>query len=338
MSEQQLSEKIHPRHEHSMNTTASCQPLPSACLALIEERAELNRWVREFFSQRSVLEIETPILSQAAVSDPYIQPVTASVLGKTYYLQTSPEYPMKRFLCAHPRCIYQIAKVFRQGEAGTRHNPEFSMLEWYRMGFDHQQLMDEVAELVSEYLGITQQWRVSYGQLFAEYLNINPFTATDEALWQKLQQLQGEFPKVNRLGLLDLLMTHYLEPQLPRDTLVFVDDFPADQAALARIESNASGCQSVAKRFELYVNGYEIANGYWELADAEELRQRFQQDQCTRKDLGQAPRPLDEPLLAAMASGFPDCAGVALGLDRLLMLKTQQPSIKAVLSFDIERA
>ena len=311
--------------------------MPSASLALIEERAQLNRLVRAFFAKRSVLEIETPILSQAAVSDPYIQPLMASVLGKAYYLQTSPEYPMKRFLCAHPRCIYQIAKVFRQGEAGTRHNPEFSMLEWYRMGFDHRRLMDEVAELVTEYLGITQQWRVSYGDLFTQYLDTDPFTATDDALWQKLQQLGGEFPRVNRLGVLDLLMTHFIEPRLPKDTLVFVEDFPADQAALARIEPNTAGHQ-IAKRFELYLNGYELANGYWELADAEELRQRFLQDQRTSKALDQPPRPVDEPLLAAMASGFPDCAGVALGLDRLLMLKTQQPSIKAVLSFDIERA
>jgi lysyl-tRNA synthetase class 2 len=315
----------------------SNKALPSASMEALHVRAGLYRYLREFFWVRSVLEVETPMLSQAAVADPYILPINAQVMGIQHYLHTSPEYPMKRLLCAGSGSIFQIAKVFRDQEAGKRHNPEFSMLEWYRVGFDHRQLMDEVAQLVMEYLNLDQELRFTYQELFKTYAGVNPFQVTDDDLKQVLKQRGIEHPEANTLGLLDLIMTHLIEPTLPQDTLVFVEDFPETQAALARVLPNDQGI-AFAKRFELYVNGYELANGYWELKDANEQRRRFEQDQRQRIEIGLSAKPIDEYLLQAMQQGMPDCAGVAMGLDRLLMLKLQTDSIASVISFDVERA
>lgn len=311
--------------------------MPSASFNALQERAALYRYLREFFWTRSVLEVETPALSVAAVSDPYIQPVEARVMGGARYLHTSPEYPMKRLLCAGSGSIYQICKVFRDGEAGGRHNPEFTMLEWYRTEFDHRQLMDEVAQLVMEYLEIYEEKRYTYQSLFEDFTGINPHIASNQQLIDFLDSMHIEFPDVDRLGLLDLILTHHIEPQLPKNTLVFVEDFPQDQAALAKIISTSEGV-SVAKRFELYVNGVELANGYWELTDAQEQLSRFQQDQALRQSIGIESKPIDEAFIQAMSEGMPECAGVAMGLDRLLMLKLGTEQIADVLSFDFSRA
>jgi len=258
--------------------------------------------------------------------------LAVTCLDKTCYLQTSPEYPMKRLLAAGSGDIFQICKVFRDEELGKRHNPEFSMLEYYRLHFDLQTLKDEVAQLVGDYLNIQRRMDLSYRQAFIKYAQLDPFLTTDDELKIKVQPFVGEL-KLNRDECLDLLISHVVEPNLPKDTLVFIAQYPASQAALAQTYENDSG-EMLAQRFELYVNGLELANGYQELTDVVEQKQRFakEQSQCSES------RIEDENFLQALQHGLPDCSGVALGLDRILMLKLGLGSISEVLSFDFERA
>jgi lysyl-tRNA synthetase class 2 len=303
---------------------------PSAEMHALRARARMNQQIRQFFAARDVLEVETPVLASAPVSDPNIEPMCTS---EQRWLQTSPEYAMKRLLCAGSGDIFQIARVFRRGEAGRRHNPEFSMLEWYRVGFDHRRLMDEVAELVTQLLSARYpqlpRLNLSYGDAMSRYAGLEVHSASDEPIAVLGQQLAGQDLQLSRDGWLDVIMSHQVEPSLPADTLVFIDDFPASQAALARVSNNTDGV-AVAQRFELYFNGAELANGYHELTDAEEQRRRFVQEA--------GGRPIDEYLLAALEHGLPDCAGVAMGLDRLLMLVQDSSNIADVLSFDWSRA
>ncbi len=313
---------------------------PAANLAALRARAELLARVREFFAARDVLEVETPLLCSNGVTDPAIEPLIvergASLIAARF-LQTSPEYAMKRLLAAGSGPIYQVARAFRDGEAGSRHNPEFSLLEWYRPGFDHHQLMTEVAALVTHCLGAKPVEHHAYRDLFSAELGLDPLTASLDQLQARAREsLDVGALSGDRDMWLDLLMSHLVEPTLADRGLCFVYDYPASQAALARLEEKAG--QLVGQRFELYVDGVEVANGYCELTDAAEQRQRFAADNERRREHGLAERPVDEMLLAALEAGMPDCSGVALGLDRLLMLAIGQSDIRQVLAFDWARS
>lgn len=311
---------------------------PRANLEGLRRRAALLADIRAFFARRGVLEVETPLLCSAGVTDPAIEPLLVQCgtsLAAPRYLQTSPEYAMKRLLAAHGEAIFQLAHAFRDGEAGSRHNPEFTLLEWYRPGFSLHALMDEVAQLVSDCLGPRAENRYSYRELFLRHLDLDPMTGADRDIEQSARDNidVGDLTGDRDLWL-DLLMSHVIEPQL--QDLCFVHDYPASQAALSRIET-VEGVP-VARRFELYVDGVELANGYHELSDPVEQRRRFEADNARRRARGQPERPLDEHLLAALEHGLPDCCGVALGLDRLLMLATGTSDIRDVLAFDWDRA
>jgi lysyl-tRNA synthetase class 2 len=312
---------------------------PAANLGAIRQRAALLATLRRFFAARDVLEVETPLLCSQGITDPQIEPFVLSqgaALTAPRFLQTSPEYAMKRVLAAFGEPIFQIARAFRNGELGARHNPEFSLLEWYRPGFDHHQLMDEVADLVQECLGARPLEKFSYRQLFLERLAIDPFTASIAELETLARRHldPGDLTGDRDLWL-DLLMSHVLEPALGDGCYCFIYDYPTSQAALARIVAAAD--VRVGQRFELYVDGVELANGYCELTDAAEQRRRFERDNAVRRERGLSERAVDEYLLAALEHGLPECSGVALGIDRLLMLATGASRIQDVLAFDWQR-
>jgi lysyl-tRNA synthetase class 2 len=313
---------------------------PAAAPELLRARAELQGRIRQFFTSRGMLEVETPLLCSRGVTDPAIEPLvvqSGTSLRHPRYLQTSPEYAMKRLLACYGQPIFQFARAFRDGEAGARHNPEFTLLEWYRPGFDHHALMAEVAELVCHCLGERPLHRYSYRQLFQSLLAIDPFTATAAQLRAVARaRIDTGAMTGDRDLWLDLLMSHLIEPQLAGKGMCFVYDYPASQASLARV--NESDGVLVGQRFELYVDGMELANGYFELSDSAEQRRRFEHDNARRREAGLPERPLDERLLAALAHGLPACSGVALGVDRLLMLATGSSDIRQVLAFDWARA
>ncbi|MCR4332191.1 MAG: EF-P lysine aminoacylase EpmA [Sulfuricaulis sp.] len=333
-----------------MTTDASGDWQPTAALEVLKLRARLLERIRAFFSERGVLEVETPILSTAAVTDPMLASLATSYTGprfprgQTFYLHTSPEFPMKRLLAAGSGSIYQICKVFRDGEAGRLHNPEFTLVEWYRTGLDHHRLMDETGELVTHLLtpamSLDAPERLSYREAFRRHAGLDPHTASagDFAAVATAHKI-GVPPELltqNDLSVWrDLLLTHVVEPMLGQGRLTFIYDYPASQASLARIQP---GDPPLAARFELYLNGIELANGFHELADADEQRTRFERQLHTRVANGQPVAPLDERLLAALAHGLPDCAGVALGFDRLVMLAAGVKRIDAVIAFPIDRA
>lgn len=322
---------------------------PSADLEIIRLRAQLLAGIRGFFAARGVLEVDTPALSAAGNPDPNLTSFTTFYTGsgplhaRTLYLHTSPEFPMKRLLAAGSGCIYQIAKVFRDGEAGRRHNPEFTLLEWYRTGFDHHQLMTELAELVSGLLqgrlDLRTAERLSYAEAFQRYLDLNPHRATvaDLAACVQAQGLDipAGMPEHDPNPWLDLLLSSCIEPHLGQGRLTFLYDFPASQASLAWIRA---GNPPLAERFELYLQGVELANGFHELGDADELRRRFQRENQIRAQRRLPVVPEDENLLAALAAGLPECAGVALGLDRLLMIAAGKSSLQEISTFPIDRA
>ncbi len=316
---------------------------PHANLAALQARARLLKGLRAFFAERGVLEVETPILSAAGNPDPAVEPLhlDADLTGsgsRRWYLQTSPEFPMKRLLAACGQPIYQVCKVFRADERGRRHHPEFSMLEWYRPGFALDQLMDEVALLVRR-LSVSDpvaEERIAYLDLFRDRLGVDPWTASLPELRAvaAARGIAGAL-ELERDGWLDLLLSHCLEPDLGRGLLSFVYDYPPSQAALARIWPSE---RPVARRFELYWQGMELANGFDELADADEQRRRFQADLAGRSECGREPVALDQHLLGALDHGLPACAGVALGLDRLLLCLLDAEHIDQVLAFPVERA
>lgn len=316
---------------------------PTASLAALEGRAQQLAWVRGFFARRGVMEVETPVLGRCSVTDPNIDSVPAFLASSAGgpqegWLQTSPEYPMKRLLAAGAGAIYQVARVFRNGERGSRHNPEFSLLEWYRPGFDDVELMAEVADLVCSWLECPRPVTLDYRDAFLKFVGVDPFAAGDDALrrlcepWMAAEQIAG----LLRDECLDLLMSFRVEPELTQLGPVFITGYPASQAALARI-SEVDGLLR-AHRFELYIDGLELCNGYWELTDVVEQRARFDSDNRARRRAGRPEMPVDQALLAAMEVGIPDCAGVALGLDRLLMLKLGVKNISEVMAFPSERA
>jgi len=319
---------------------------PTARLEVLAARARALAAIRGFFDKAGVLEVETPALSFAAGTDPALASLgttytgPAAPHGAALYLHTSPEFAMKRLLAAGSGPIWQLCKVFRDGERGRRHNPEFTLLEWYRPGFGLHDLMDEVAALLRVVLGADlAEERLSYVQAFDRALGIDPHRAGIAAL--RGAALRTALAGVDALELpgrdawLDLLMSHCVEPGLGAAGLTFVYDFPASQAALARVRD---GDPPVAERFEVYVSGVELANGFHELADAAEQRRRFAADNARRRASGLPEMPVDERLLAALAAGLPDCCGVALGVDRLVMLATGAARIDEVIAFPLERA
>lgn len=317
---------------------------PSASIDTLKQRAELFSYLRYFFKQRNVLEVDTPVMSNCAVSDPFIDSIEVNYHASVgqepepLYLQTSPEYAMKRLLAAGSGAIYQMSKVFRNGEFGNRHNPEFTMLEWYRPGMSDVDLMDEVEALVSPVLGLDKVERITYSDLFERHLGFRPEGKSAAALKSEtLKHLEIQIDDNDKDTWLNLLMSHVIEPCLVHSGAVFVTDYPASQAALARIRKNEAG-EAVATRFELFVKGVELANGYHELTDWQEQQKRLQADQAQRAELGLPQRPLDDRLVEALKAGMPDCSGVALGVDRLLMLALGVEKIAEVLPFDLTRA
>lgn len=315
---------------------------PTAAISALHRRASMLSAAREYFAKHGVLEVETPILSAAAVSDPQIESLATRVAGmpSPSYLCTSPEYAMKRLLAAGSGDIYQICRVFRDAQRGRWHNPEFTLMEWYRLGYDDAALMTEVEALVGRLL---EPWRrlesaerLSYAAALQRHAGVDAHTASDADLAEAALR-HGIIcdAELDRDAKLDLLMGLVVGPRLGLEQPCFICDYPASQASLARLKP---GLPLVAARFELYLDGVELANGFHELADAAQQRQRFTHDLRVRRTKGQVELPLDEHLLAALAAGMPDCAGVALGFDRLVAIALGAPQLAEAMAFTIDNA
>ena len=326
---------------------AAADWMPSATRDALRLRAWVNRLVREFFHARDVLEVETPVLSLAGNTDPNIASFSLEFSGRTdgaprtRWLRTSPEFALKRLLAAGVGDCYELGRVFRDGEAGGRHNPEFTMLEWYRVGWDHLRLVGEVAEMVQAALslvGRTASLRVvRYRDLYRDALGVDPVDAGIDALRAAMGEVAIDPAGLTRDDWLDLLMTHRLQPGFDPGELLAVVDYPASQCALARVRAEAGG-PTVAERFEVYLGPIELANGYHELLDPTEQAARFARDGEVRRGRGDRVPPTDAQLLSALQAGMPACAGVALGVDRLLMAMRGTERIRDVLAFDFTRA
>jgi lysyl-tRNA synthetase class 2 len=311
-------------------------------MEVLRLRARILATIRGFFSDRGVLEVETPLLAAAPATDLHLHALATRYRGpgaddgRVLYLQTSPEFAMKRLLAAGSGPIYQLCRAFRDGEAGARHNPEFTILEWYRPGWDHHRLMDEVEELLQAVLDTTPSERLTYAEAFVRYAGLDPLGAPNAELGQRVETLGVADPRaLRRDDLLDLILTHEIEPKLGVGRPTFIHDYPASQAALARVRG---GEPPLAERFEAFVDGVELANGYHELVDADEQRRRFESDLEARRVAGLPEVPMDERLLAALEHGLPRCAGVALGVDRLVMLAAGTRDISRVIAFPTDRA
>lgn len=321
---------------------------PTATLDALRLRARLYATIRAFFAGRDVLEVDTPVLSVAGNTDANIESFSLEFSGRTdgaprtRWLRTSPEFALKRLLAAGVGDCYELGRVFRNGEAGGRHNPEFTMLEWYRVGWDHRRLIGETVELVQAALALVGRTAsvttTTFHDLYRERLGLDPFTASDVELRAALGDVEIDPNGLNRDDWLDLLMTHRLQPGFDRDGILVVLDYPASQCALAKIRAGQGSEPAVAERFELYLGALELANGYHELTDVEEQRARFLRDHALRAMRGAVQPPLDDGLLAAMAFGLPACAGVAVGVERLLMAMTGTERIADVLAFDFSRS
>jgi len=310
---------------------------PGATFTTLERRAAMLRSARQYFSVTRALEVETPTLSRNAVSDVHLSSVHATVCGRPTWLHTSPEYPMKRLLAAGSGDIYQIARVYRDNEHGRYHNPEFTMIEWYRLNHDHHQLMEDVETLIGCMLPsrcIDRAERMTYQEVMLMYAGVNAFDNDNEILYAALVRHGIDVPasiENERDALLDLIMSTLVGPKLGQSGLMFVYDYPASQAALARIRGN------VASRFEAYLDGMELANGFHELSDANEQRARFDADNIQRQQRGLPVNSVDEHFLAALSNGLPDCSGVALGFDRLVMCAIGAKHIDEALAFSFGR-
>ena len=307
---------------------------PTASLDIIRKRAALLWQIRDFMDRHDILEVDTPILSHAAVTDPYIHSLkTANVFEKDtpLYMHTSPEYCMKRLLAAGSESIYQIAHVFRDEESGKRHETEFTMLEWYRVGFDYSELMDDVAQLLTE-VGLSKPEKMTYAEAFQQIVNINPHAAG----LSQLQEISGEHgwgsESDDRHALLDYIFSEVVMKKIDNAQPLFIYDYPECMAALSTIKDSEP---RVAERFELFINGMEIANGFNELCDADEQRKRFESELNDRKAKGMTSVPIDPHFLAALEEGLPKSAGVAVGIDRLLMALCGKDDIKEVITFSL---
>lgn len=315
---------------------------PSASLETLQKRAQLLADIRAFFSREQVLEVETPALSQAANTDPYIE--SFSLDHQQRFLHTSPEYAMKRLLASGSGDIYQIAKVWRKEEVSRRHNPEFTLLEWYRVGFSYHQLMREVELLLTPLLTLTKQAKFySYQQLFIEFLHINPHTSDHSCLISCVKQQVPQLEITDEANwqsqaLLDVLLTHCLEPKFDPQRLTFLYDYPVTQSALARVRVATETTVAVAERFEVYMGAMELGNGYQELLNADENEHVFDVELTQRLQQRQPQYPKDQHFLDAMQSGMPFTSGVALGIDRLLMCQLKKEKIEQVISFPWDTA
>ncbi len=319
---------------------------PSCALEILPLRAEMLRKIRDFFAARKVLEVETPLLGQAIGSDPHLDFFTiphTSFRKTALFLQTSPEFAMKRLLAAGSGSIFQICKAFREGEAGRLHNPEFTLLEWYRLDYDLPQLMAETADLLlfllGEPLSLNAVQRFSYAQVFWEYTGLDAL-CFDLSAYRRCAE-RHRLPEAAAICgadhalWLDFLFSHLVQPFLGSKAICLIHDYPACQAALARLKP---GNPLLAERVEIFVDGLELGNGYHELTDVREQRQRFARDRAARVRLGLPEAAVDERFLAALEAGLPDCAGMAIGLDRVLMLLTGHDEIASILAFPVSRA
>lgn len=304
---------------------------------MLEQRARLLARIREFMARRSILEVETPVLHPGGNPDANIQGLTTTVNSpfgqgpQRFFLHTSPEFAMKRLLAAGSGPIYQITRVFRDGEAGRYHQPEFTMLEWYRPGFNHLDLMDEMDELLLD-LGLQSGRRETYAALFERACRLNPHDCSLAELQAVAAELGLSTESSDRSMLLDLVFSHAVLPHLGRERPCFVYDFPVCQAALARLRPPDN---AAAERFELFINNMEIANGYNELTDISEVNNRFEMENERRREQGRATVPVDRHFLAALEQGLPPCAGVAVGVDRLLMALAGSHALADVLAFPV---
>ncbi|MGB1263818.1 MAG: elongation factor P--(R)-beta-lysine ligase [Cognaticolwellia sp.] len=321
---------------------------PSMNWQYAKQRAKVLTMIRGFFLERDVVEVETPLLSNATVTDVHLDPFITQFNYSAdshieqsipLYAQTSPEFAMKRLLASGYGCCFQICKAFRHEQHGRYHNPEFTMLEWYRLGFDHFNLMDEVAALLQVILDCENVDRISYQEVFIREVAIDPLASSKAELLAFISErglysdwLANE-DSVDTL--LQFIMSEVIEPNIGQQTPCFIFNFPASQASLAKISHTDP---RVAERFECYFKGVELANGFNELTDANTQLERFQQDNCLRIKQGKEARTIDNNFIAALAHGLPDCAGVALGVDRLIMLALEASHIDQVLSFPIENA
>ncbi|MCH9649137.1 MAG: EF-P lysine aminoacylase GenX [Deltaproteobacteria bacterium] len=315
---------------------------PTADWSRLRLRARILRQIRGFFEARGVLEVETPLLAGATVTDPHLASLETRLGGpggRRLFLQTSPEFAMKRLLAAGSGSIFQICKAFRNGEVGRFHNPEFTMLEWYRPGFELEQLMEEVDDLLQLVLGGPAARRRTLAQVAEEYGGFDPHGASAQCLRQRAVDLElsglPDLPEDDRAGWRDLLVSHVVEPRLGQGSPDLIFDYPVDQAALAEVSSDSGA--PVARRFEAYVDGVELANGYQELRDAAELRRRFESDLAERQERGLPSVPVDENLLAAMESGLPFCSGVSIGIDRLVLLAAGAEALEDVIAIPVDR-
>jgi len=325
-----------------MSETASWQP--SASIPNLLKRGAILAEIRRFFADRCVLEVETPCMSQATVTDIHLVPFETRFVGPGHsgglnlYLMTSPEYHMKRLLAAGCGPVFQLCRSFRNEEMGRHHNPEFTMLEWYRPHYDMYRLINEVDDLLQQVLDCEPAESLSYQQAFQRYLEVDPLSA-DKTLLRaaaaKLDLSNIADEEEDRDTLLQMLFTFGVEPLIGKDKPVVIYHFPATQASLAQISSED---HRVAERFEVYFKGIELANGFHELTDAGEQRQRFEQDNRKRAERGLSQQPIDTLLLDALEAGLPDCSGVALGVDRLVMLALGAESLAEVLAFSVDRA
>jgi lysyl-tRNA synthetase class 2 len=327
---------------------------PTASLEVLHLRANLLRETRRYFARRDVLEVETPVLTQAGTTDPNISNVRCRLAtrpDKDFYLHTSPEYAMKRLLAAGCPDIYQICKVFRNGELGSQHQPEFTMIEWYRLNVTLEEMIDETCALIHGLFEFAvpedaddgrlgTPARYHYRTAFRDATGLDPLSAGTDDLQQCAARLTNSITPefAGQLGVdanawVDFLMSHVVIPGLPDEKLVVVDAYPADQAALARLDPDDP---RFAERFEVFYGGLELANGYRELLDAEEQRRRFEADRARRELAGSEDIPIDNALLAALDSGLPDCCGVALGFDRIVMSIEKLPTIVQAISFGFE--
>jgi lysyl-tRNA synthetase class 2 len=324
-----------------MTTPAGTDWAPTASLATLRRRAQMLELVRAHFAATGALEVETPVMVQAGVTDVHLESleVRRADGARAGFLHTSPEYAMKRLLAAGAPDIYQVCRVFREGERGRRHNPEFTMVEWYRLGIDHHALMDDVERLlralVEPFRPVGSTRHVTYSDAFQHALGIDPLAIGTVELHHALTAAGIDVPEsvaCERDSLLDLAMATLVAARFPSDAVTFLHDFPASQAALAQVRG------PVASRFEAFWGELELANGFHELGDAAEQSARFQADRAERARRGQPDREPDSRFIAGLAAGLPPCAGVALGFDRVVMIATGAGSIDEVVAFPVERA
>jgi len=306
---------------------------PGASRQAMEERAKLLADIRTFFAQRKILEVETPVLTRAGNSDPNIQSISTDSRDKRY-LRTSPEYSMKRLLASGYHDIYELGRVFRAGEEGRHHNPEFTMLEWYRVGMNYLDLAAEVIELIRFCSrGLFDNWpeqRLTYRDLFRNQTGLDPLDCKEEELANCAAERGIVAGAMAQQEWIDLLLAELIQPALPGECFTIVYDFPPEQAALARIRP---GNPAAAERFEVYLGQMEMANGYQELTDPDEQLRRFERENRLREVRGEETAPIDKKLIEALRHGMPECSGVALGVDRLLMSMLKLDRIDAVLAF-----